>query len=192
MAHLVCRRRGDRVSVSSEDGQATITDGRFIRLLLSLGMVFPLLVEDCLAISTVLHRSLSSSKLSTAIYQKAAQRLGATLRQTPTWQSQILRWSPSNQIGLRYLRSSTSSRWHPYDFLRFVPERGRSGRMRRPSMKTSTSRRTLSASQAVVHVAHAHKGTNEVFRVMSSRISCVAMARSSSPPTAPRQPIERI
>jgi hypothetical protein len=38
MAHLVGRRRGDRVSVSSEDGQATITDDGFVGWLLSLGM----------------------------------------------------------------------------------------------------------------------------------------------------------
>jgi hypothetical protein len=30
MAHLVGRRRGDRVSVSSEDGQTTITDDALV------------------------------------------------------------------------------------------------------------------------------------------------------------------
>jgi len=39
MAHLDCRRRGDRMSVSTENDQATITDdGLFGRLVLSLGI----------------------------------------------------------------------------------------------------------------------------------------------------------
>jgi len=42
MAHLECRRRGDRVSVSSEDDQATITDDGLVGwLVLSLGIDGP-------------------------------------------------------------------------------------------------------------------------------------------------------
>jgi hypothetical protein len=71
MAHLACRRLGDRVSVSREDDQASIIDnGQFIRLSLSLGIVFLLLVKNRLAISTIVDESLSSLLLSTAIYQR--------------------------------------------------------------------------------------------------------------------------
>jgi len=42
MAHLECRRRGDRVSVSNEDDQATITDDGLVGwLVLSLGIDGP-------------------------------------------------------------------------------------------------------------------------------------------------------
>jgi hypothetical protein len=40
MAHLECRRRGDRVSASSQGDQTTVTDGGFVGWLLSLGICF--------------------------------------------------------------------------------------------------------------------------------------------------------
>lgn len=40
MAHLACRRRGERASVSTKDDQATIPDNGFFRQLLSLNIQF--------------------------------------------------------------------------------------------------------------------------------------------------------